>query len=941
MKTALNAHKKIFVIVCSILILLACIAILTYSNALDTMSLIHSGMSSTLSTFENKYQREISIQEMYSVISEDIRKGNECIIDILFNEEADIQDSLDFLENDVNSFYLIDSAGKVFSSKNARSLDLSQQQLNQLFNNRELVVNSSGNELNYYCKEIPQGSLIICYEKNIKLGNNSRLTGISERFPYFIASSDGIIIDAYDTNLIGDYISRDFKPSSIGSDKNCKSKNSDFKYGFTEFNTGTVYCMTSELDGYVLGLYFSYEEIIKAIINEIVTPSVMLIGSFIVILIFFFALWNNFEEKNAKWIRIFNTKKYIEGTIIRYVLSFVVLVLIITLLFNTHVLKFSTYSVQNVLSTQNLDMLTENIQACEEDKIILEGLVEDYLLGIADKLSDLLCIHPGLNSHEQLNKIAGECLLKEISVYDKNGVLEASSDDYYGYELTQNQEDPMYSVRIVLNEDKDSCFVNYDENAGSYLISVKRKDAPGAICLKFENEYLSRILKYYSKDSAIRDTDFGNATMFYIKFEDDITTYIIRPYSTDVLKTESKIPEEIEENNYSGLATIDGSKSYVNTRKNDSLLIISAIDCTLLDFNLMLNLILLLSGFVLMMIVLFLGCICSFDAEETDKCQNEICIPEQDIAGRKETLFADSFFRNMLKYEFIVLIVSYVFMIFKETAGDQTVVGFIFGGKWDKGINLFSINASVIIAVVTVIVVYLLSKLISLVANCIGDKGTTISTIINSILKFLGLFFIIMHTLYQFGVNTTALLASAGLAGLVIGIAAKDICGDLIAGLFLIFEGNIKVGDYVRFDGFRGEVSEVGARVTVIKKHNKKLIVNNSDLKQFYRLSDEMSSVWIELEVGPDEDINRIDTLIAESSEWYQTRIPQITAGPFFSYIDSFSSSGITICMWASCSEEKTGSTRRKVLLATLELFRDKGIKLGKNTMKIELESDE
>ena len=195
----------------------------------------------------------------------------------------------------------------------------------------------------------------------------------------------------------------------------------------------------------------------------------------------------------------------------------------------------------------------------------------------------------------------------------------------------------------------------------------------------------------------------------------------------------------------------------------------------------------------------------------------------------------------------------------------------------------------------------------------------------------MGLFYIVLHTLYQFGVNTTALVASAGITGLVIGIATKDIIGDLIAGLFLIFEGNIRVGDFVQFRDFRGEVSEIGARVSILKRYNSKLIVNNSDLKQFYRLSDEPGSAWVEIKVGADEDIDRISKLIDDSGEWYRSRIPTLIDGPWFLNISKFDASGITICLCGSCTEERSGSTRRKLLLSTMELFRKNGIALGQD----------
>ena len=130
-------------------------------------------------------------------------------------------------------------------------------------------------------------------------------------------------------------------------------------------------------------------------------------------------------------------------------------------------------------------------------------------------------------------------------------------------------------------------------------------------------------------------------------------------------------------------------------------------------------------------------------------------------------------------------------------------------------------------------------------------------------------------------------------------------------------------------------MSEIGARVTVIKRYNRKLIVNNSDLKQYYRLSDEPGSAWVEIDVAADEDIDRIRMLIEDSAEWYQSRIPTLKKGPLFLNVSHFDSSGITICLCGICTDERSSSTKRKILLSTIELFRENGIRLGMNTMKL------
>ena len=143
------------------------------------------------------------------------------------------------------------------------------------------------------------------------------------------------------------------------------------------------------------------------------------------------------------------------------------------------------------------------------------------------------------------------------------------------------------------------------------------------------------------------------------------------------------------------------------------------------------------------------------------------------------------------------------------------------------------------------------------------------------------------------------------------------------------------MGDFIKFKDFCGEVSEIGARVSVIKRYNSKLIVNNSDFRQYYRLSDELGSAWVEINVGANEDIDRIRKLIEDSSGWYQSRIPTLKDGPWFLNISNFDSSGVTVCLCGSCTEERSGSTRRKLLLCTMELFRENGITLAQDSIRV------
>ncbi len=58
-------------------------------------------------------------------------------------------------------------------------------------------------------------------------------------------------------------------------------------------------------------------------------------------------------------------------------------------------------------------------------------------------------------------------------------------------------------------------------------------------------------------------------------------------------------------------------------------------------------------------------------------------------------------------------------------------------------------------------------------------------------------------------------LASAGVAGLALGFAAKDTLANLFGGFFIIVDAPYKIGDYINLDsGERGEVTKIGLRST-------------------------------------------------------------------------------------------------------------------------------
>lgn len=92
----------------------------------------------------------------------------------------------------------------------------------------------------------------------------------------------------------------------------------------------------------------------------------------------------------------------------------------------------------------------------------------------------------------------------------------------------------------------------------------------------------------------------------------------------------------------------------------------------------------------------------------------------------------------------------------------------------------------------------------------------------------LGAFFV----LGTWNISVTPLLASAGIAGIAVGFAAKDTVANFFGALALYFDDTYRVGDYIELDsGIHGEVAEVSIRSTVIRTRDDLLVtVPNSVL---------------------------------------------------------------------------------------------------------------
>lgn len=258
------------------------------------------------------------------------------------------------------------------------------------------------------------------------------------------------------------------------------------------------------------------------------------------------------------------------------------------------------------------------------------------------------------------------------------------------------------------------------------------------------------------------------------------------------------------------------------------------------------------------------------------------------------------------------LIVSYVFYdkifgeksVFNSSPTSATIVNTV----WQHIPEVIKTLQIIIIAYIIAILIKLLIKKVLIRSN----RSKTILNLMQSFIKWIIAITSVILVLAAWGVDTTTLLASAGILTLVIGLGAQSLVADIVAGVFIVFEGEYQVGDIVVIEGWRGTVIEIGIRVTKIEDAGGNIqIINNSEIKKIINQTVELSLARCVVSIEYDESIPRVEIIIRDNLEAIRKAIPGIVDGPFYKGVNALSNSSVDLLLLAKCKEEDIYQVQR------------------------------
>ena len=113
--------------------------------------------------------------------------------------------------------------------------------------------------------------------------------------------------------------------------------------------------------------------------------------------------------------------------------------------------------------------------------------------------------------------------------------------------------------------------------------------------------------------------------------------------------------------------------------------------------------------------------------------------------------------------------------------------------------------------------------------------------------------------LRELDVDITPVLTGAGIIGLAVGFGAQTLVKDIISGLFLIAEDQVRIGDAAQINGIGGTVEEINLRTIVLRDLEGVVhTITNGEIHTLANKSKDFSYYVIDIGVGYDDDTDHI-----------------------------------------------------------------------------------
>ncbi len=851
---------------------------------------------------------------------------------------------------DVSNVLLVRKNGRVIAQAHSSNADFTSSRFNRLrtvFDTDEpseavdVEVESMDWLMRYYSARIDDDTMVVIEQDPTEMRNMIELNGstksmlenldIGQNGFVFAVSAIDYHVDYYpDSKLVNtDALYDGIDVAAL----------EDGEFSWITMNGVSLYCGVRLIDDMY---YITAVPVSDMTSTRNITVAVILFAFFAVMLVvimygIFAMRENEFRGTYASDVRKLGPLRFNVNIIQKAaILSFVGFLAVLVVSFYMQTLfALSSTSVSN---SSNVDDIVENLEYTNNR---MEELSEEYgerYLPMCQTIGYILDQNEDLMNRRDLQELADILNVHSILVFDSSGKLTATNSSYTDYNISTDSNDSTSEFVKVLQGVAESVVQEpqRDEVTGDIwqYIAVPLHDAEGhvdgLVQIAIRPVLLETVMETADLDTILDGVKVGsNGFAFAVNIEDNTFAYYPKNsrYVGESVLDHGMKEKELKDG-YNDYLTIDGTKYYAASAETDEYYIyLAGTEGELMSERVPLTVV---TGIVALICLIIVFLLMIFEPKqniregsEEDGGSGDRIIDTEMPSGRVvHTESAASRFMNqsfswaekspwqktetLLRWLMAVfaIIVAAAVLLRGQIFDQSSIFYYILSNKWERGLNIFAITACIMFICAAITIEAIVQRLLRLLAQVLSARGETIVRLIRSFIRYGMIIGMTYYCLLLIGIDGTTLLASAGILSVAISFGARELVEDIISGLFIICEGEFRVGDIIMVGDWRGTVLEIGIRTTKVEEPAQNVkVIRNSEVTDVINMTKKLSFVSLDFSIEYGESLERVESILAEELPKIPERLPAIENGPFYRGVTELGDNGVLIKISMQCKE--------------------------------------
>lgn len=851
----------------------------------------------------------------------------------------------------VDNVIILDNAGKMVASADPTKIDFSVSRYNQLRNvfakneaSEGFDVTVEDETMRYYGAKISDTLMVVIVQNPTELYealNNttsigSTFSGVTvglEGYAFAVSHKDYSILAHPNEDLVGaDALSAGIDAAQL----------QDGYSGWITLNGEELYC-SSKTIGDIYALCATPKSEINA--ARFATVFVTLLTFFIVAnLVIAYAVFLKEEEQLSSKDSLKSYKKlgnfYINtkiGSKVGIVGIFGLVVILIVSMFMQTLFSLSRQTMSNM---QALTKIEQTIEKNNDEIDVLTKQYNERYLNKCQVLAEIVKNNPELINDNDLAELSNILGVINIWIYDAQGKTIATDSTYWDFVLSTKEEEQSYAFRNIINGYQDYIIQDPlpEEISGElrqYIgVTMRTGDEKRAgfaqICIAPEK--LDNVLANTSLNSLLSGIKIGSdGYAFAVKKEDQTFSYYPEERYIGKPVMDYGMTEFALHDDFTDFIKINSGKYYASSKEMGENLIYVVIPEA--EMNRFCIPVAFATGGSSLLCLLIMGLVLITSRKipsKFTKTNNEDSEDNEDIVDVKmpdgrtaKTVAAASRWgfgaklgwdnktseQKLLSLLNILIgataLLLLIVIVFKDQFfSKDSIMHYVFSERWEKNLNIFAFTNAIILFVIANLLAVVIRRLLMVFARIFGARGETVCRLLDNVIKYMTILCILYYCLGMFGVDTKTLLASAGIMSVIIGLGSQALISDILAGLFIVFEGEFRVGDIVTIGDWRGTVLEIGVRTTKIQDPSDNIkIISNSSVSGVINMTKQHSYAFADVGIEYGESLERVEHILKDELPLVKKRVPSIIDGPFYKGVVELGNNSVNIRLVAQCAE--------------------------------------